>query len=152
MVRHLGANCTIDIRRGKEDGVVVVDVIGDDGGLLIGRRGQTLDAIDYLLNRMVHREAGPCRIVIDVEHYRERRDENLAALARRLADKARETGRVVTLNPMNPRDRRLIHLALRDEPSITTRSQGEGHYRKLDIIPEGISRRRSNSATRGDTG
>ena len=134
---RLGVCCRIEARPGADPGVIQLDVMGDAGGLLIGRRGQTLDALEYLVNRIVTRNedmtAG--RIAIDVEGYRERRREYLDALARRLAQKAKETGSAVTLNPMSPRDRRIVHLALKSYAGVATRSEGEGHYRKLVILP-----------------
>jgi len=137
LLTHIGVSCTVEARPGEEAAVLVLDVTGDNGGLLIGRRGQTLDALDYLLNRIVGRGDGDHvgRVMIDVEHYRDRRRAYLDTLARRLAEKAKQTGRVVTLNPMSPRDRRVVHLALQDDAAVTTRSQGEGHYRKVLILP-----------------
>jgi spoIIIJ-associated protein len=111
---------------------------GDTSGVLIGRRGQTLDAIEYIANRMVAREdesAG--RIVVDSQNYRDRRRQSLEELAHRLAERARRRGKTVTLNPMSPRDRRIVHLALQNERALTTRSAGKGYFRKLLIIPEG---------------
>ena len=110
---------------------------------MIGRRGQTLDALEYLVNRVVGRdgEGGEGRIMVDVERYRERRREALEQLARRLAEKAKLTGRVVTVNPMSPRDRRIVHLTLQDDSGVATRSQGSGHYRKLLLIPSAGGRR-----------
>lgn len=111
---------------------------GDTSGMLIGRRGQTLDALEYIANRVVAREdesAG--RIVVDSQNYRDRRRQSLEELARRLAERARRRGKTVTLNPMSPRDRRIVHLALQNEPALTTRSAGKGYFRKLLIIPEG---------------
>ena len=104
---------------------------------MIGRRGQTLDALEYLVNRIVARseDAPASRIMVDVEGYRERRREYLNELARRLAEKAKQTGRSVTLNPMSPRDRRVVHLALQNDTSVETRSQGQGYYRKMLILP-----------------
>jgi len=132
----IGVSCDVVVRAGSEGGEVVVEVTGDSGGLLIGRRGQTLDALEYMLNRIVSRgEPGGPRLVLDIEGYRERRRQYLDALAHRLADKARQTGRAVTLNPMSARDRRIVHLALHDDQTVATRSQGEGHFRRMMIIP-----------------
>jgi spoIIIJ-associated protein len=137
LLSHLGVSCSVEAHPGTEPGTVSLEVNGDSGGLLIGRRGQTLDAIEYIVNRIVGRgEDGPSRrVMIDVERYRVRRAEYLTTLALRLADKAKESGRVVTLNPMSPRDRRLIHIALQDDSAVVTRSQGDGHYRKILILP-----------------
>jgi spoIIIJ-associated protein len=147
---RLGVTCTVDVRVGDGDAAVVLAVKGDSSGLLIGRRGQTLDALEYLVNRIVARgeEPGQGRIVLDVEAYRERRREYLEALAQRLAEKARQTSRVVTLNPMSPRDRRIVHLALRDDPGVETRSQGQGHFRKILIVPAARARRGASPASR----
>jgi len=140
ILAHLGVTCDFQVRHVDDPDTIVLAVSGDGSGLVIGRRGQTLDAIEYLLNRITGRgdESPGVRIIVDVEGYRERRQESLEQLARRLAAKVRETGRVVTLNPMSPRDRRIVHIALKDE-GVVTRSEGDGHYRRLLIIPENRS-------------
>jgi spoIIIJ-associated protein len=142
LISHLGVSCSVAARLG-EDGSVLLDVTGDAQGLLIGRRGQTLDAIEYIVSRIAARDDEPPgrRIVIDVERYRERRRDHLTTLAERLAGKVRQTGRPVTLNPMSPRDRRIVHLALQEDASVATRSQGEGHFRKILIVPADRSRK-----------
>jgi spoIIIJ-associated protein len=133
---HLGVTCEVEARSDDPEQVTLA-VTGDSSGLLIGRRGQTLDAIEHVINRIAGRgdDGTPSRIVVDVERYRERRQEYLDALARRLADKAKHSRRVITLNPMSPRDRRIVHLALQSDPAIETRSQGEGQFRKILILP-----------------
>ena len=140
---HLGVSCTVTIHEATEPGSILLAVSGEGSGLVIGRRGQTLDALEYLVNRVVGRdgEGGGGRIMVDVERYRERRREALEQLARRLAEKAKLTGRVVTVNPMSPRDRRIVHLTLQDDSGVATRSQGSGHYRKLLLIPSAGGRR-----------
>jgi spoIIIJ-associated protein len=149
LLRHLEVECTIAVQPGEDVGTVLLAVTGDSGGLLIGRRGQTLDALEYIVNRIVAREDGEVgRVVIDVERYRERRQEYLTTLAQRLADKVRHTGRVVTLNPMSPRDRRIVHLALRSDASVVTRSQGDGHYRRVLIVPADRPRQPRQSGRR----
>jgi spoIIIJ-associated protein len=137
ILAHLTAGCDVEVRPGDEPGAFVLDVKGDSGGLVIGRRGQTLDALEYLVNRIVARseDGSISRLVVDVEGYRERRREYLNELARRLAEKAKQTGRSVTLNPMSPRDRRVVHVALQGDTSVATRSQGQGYYRKMLILP-----------------
>ncbi|TMA47168.1 MAG: protein jag [Deltaproteobacteria bacterium] len=137
ILAYLTAGCAVEARTGDEPGTLVLAVKGDSGGLVIGRRGQTLDALEYLVNRIVARseDAPASRIMVDVEGYRERRREYLNELARRLAEKAKQTGRSVTLNPMSPRDRRVVHLALQNDTSVETRSQGQGYYRKMLILP-----------------
>jgi spoIIIJ-associated protein len=137
VLTHLGVSCTVQRVPGDDPEVVALHVDGDSSGLLIGRRGQMLDALEYIVNRIVAKgeDSGGTRVTIDVERYRERRREYLESLAQRLADKAKQTGRPVTLNPMSPRDRRTVHLALQKDGGITTRSQGQGYYRKLLILP-----------------
>jgi spoIIIJ-associated protein len=137
LLGRMDVDCTVEVRSDPAGEAVVLRVSGRDGGIVIGRRGQTLDAIEHLMNRIALRESlsNPTRVRIDVEGYRERRQESLEQLARRLADKAKATGRVVTLNPMSPRDRRVIHITLQSDEDVTTWSQGEGHFRRLLIGP-----------------
>jgi len=143
ILTHLGVSCTVMLREAAEPGTILLAVSGEESGLVIGRRGQTLDALEYLVNREEGRGSDAAgRVVVDVERYRERRRESLEQLARRLAEKAKQTGRVVTLNPMSPRDRRVVHLTLQDDAGVTTRSQGEGHYRKVLVLPSSGSPRR----------
>ncbi len=114
----------------------VLDVAGDDLGLLIGRRGVTLAALQYMINLMVSRKMGSRVLIsVDVEHYRRRREDSLLGLARRMADRVRQTGRSVTLEPMPAAERRIIHLSLSDDDSVTTGSVGEGDRRKVVIYP-----------------
>jgi spoIIIJ-associated protein len=123
----------------QADGTILLSLSASDSGMIIGRRGQTLDAMEHLVSRIVFcddRERG-LRIALDVEGYRQRREESLRQLAHRLAGKAKESGAVVTLNPMSARDRRIVHLALQADPDVTTVSQGEGSYRRLLIMPRG---------------
>jgi spoIIIJ-associated protein len=119
----------------QEDGErICLNIQGDGSGLLIGRKGQTLDAMEYLLNKMIPKNLeGRKRIVVDTENYRARREESLMRLAQRLGDKARQLGRPVTVSPMNAHDRRLVHLALQNDRSLRTRSTGTGLYRKIVI-------------------
>jgi spoIIIJ-associated protein len=141
---HLADDARVELATEKNaDGNVVLSVLTEDSGAIIGRRGQTLDALEHIVNRIVLRDerAATARIAIDVEGYRERRQESLEELAKRLAGKARQTGQIVTLNPLSPRDRRIIHLTLEGEPGVTTRSEGEGVFRRLLIVPERRSRR-----------
>lgn len=140
ILSHLVDSPKVEQRAGVPDerGSIRLSLSGGDSGMIIGRRGQTLDALEHIVNRIVFRDdTDPgLRVSLDVEGYRERRQKSLEELAERLAAKARETGRFVTLNPMSPRDRRIVHLALQSDPSVSTRSEGEGHYRKLVIVPK----------------
>jgi spoIIIJ-associated protein len=138
LLRYLAADCRVDLQTNIDPEAPVLHVSGGGSGLVIGRRGETLDALEYLVNRIVARgEEASGRVMIDVEHYRERRRQYLEQLAHRLADKAKQTGRPVTLNPMSPRDRRIVHLALQDDGQVSTRSHGDGIYRKMTIHPGG---------------
>ena len=114
----------------------VLDVEGDDLGILIGRRGQTLASLQYVLNLIVSRQADR-RVAfgVDVDSYRRRREEALVGLAKRMAARVRGTGRSVTLEPMPPNERRIVHLALAEDPAVMTVSIGEGEARKVAITP-----------------
>ena len=151
LLSHLGIQCEVGFEPATEDAVVSLAVRGDSSALLIGKHGQTLDAIEYILNRIVIRESGStARIEVDVEGYRARRAESLVATARRMAEKVRETGRPATVDLMNPRDRRIVHMALKDEGGVTSRSQGDGFLRKLIILPAGKRRNGPRSARDGE--
>ena len=115
---------------------ILLNVKGDGGGLLIGRRGQNLDAIQYIVNKAANRSAnGRKMIIIDTEAYRKRREESLIALAEKLGEKVKKTKKAITVSHMNAHDRRIIHMALQDDESLTTKSRGEGEYRKILILP-----------------
>jgi len=135
LLRLLGIEAEVELRDEPER--VLLSIKSDGTGLLIGRKGETLDALEYLITKMVHKGAeDKKRIVIDTENYRSRREESLVTLAHRLADKAKKLGRPVTISPMNAHDRRIIHLALQEDKTLRTRSTGTGLYRKVVISPE----------------
>ncbi|HVO69051.1 MAG TPA: RNA-binding cell elongation regulator Jag/EloR [Aggregatilineaceae bacterium] len=114
----------------------VLQIRGRDLGVLIGRRGETLTALQYITRLIASRELQRrINIVLDVEGYKSRREEMLRRLAKRMADQAVQTGRTVVLEPMPPYERRIVHLALRDHPEVTTESIGEGDHRKVTIVP-----------------
>jgi len=114
----------------------VLDVEGDDLGILIGRRGETLSSLQYLLNLMVSRQLGQhMTFTVDVEGYRQRREKQLNSLAFRMADQVKRTRRPVMLEPMPPNERRIIHLALAEDRQVETSSVGEGDTRKVEISP-----------------
>jgi spoIIIJ-associated protein len=135
LLHLLGVEAEVELRDEPER--VLLSIKSDGSGLLIGRKGETLDALEYLINKIVHKGAeDKKRIVLDTENYRSRREESLVNLAHRLADKAKKMGRPVTISPMNAHDRRIIHLALQDDKILRTRSTGTGLYRKVVISPE----------------
>jgi spoIIIJ-associated protein len=116
----------------------VLDIEGEDLGLLIGRRGTTLAALQYMVNVMLTRKMDSRVLVtVDVEHYHRRREETLQNLARRMADRVRQSRRPITLEPMPAGERRIIHIALADNPSVITASTGFGEGRKIVIKPRG---------------
>ncbi len=115
---------------------IILNIQGDGDGLLIGRGGQTLDAIQYLTSKVLNKNGnGGKRIILDTENYRKKREENLTALAEKLGEKAKRIKRPVTVNPMNAHDRRIIHMALQNDSDLITRSRGEGAFRKIIIVP-----------------
>lgn len=113
----------------------VLDVRGDDLGILIGRRGETLASLQYAVNLIVGRKLdGTAVFGVDVEGYKRRREEALRKLALRMAERVKETGRSVTLEPMPANERRIVHLALAQDPKVETASLGEGEHRKVSIV------------------
>ena len=121
-----------------------IDLIGPNMGVLIGKRGQTLDSLQYLVSLVVNKEADQfIRVKLDTENYRDRRKETLETLAHNLASKVRKTGKKFTLEPMNPYERRIIHYTLQDNKFVETHSEGEEPFRKVIITP---AKRRSTSS------
>ncbi len=118
-----------------------LEIKGDGSGILIGRHGQTLDALEYIVNRIVARrirDAAP--IMLETEAYRARRRQQLHRMALSMGERAKREHESVTLEPMPPRDRRVIHLALKEDPMLTTRSSGDGFLRAIEIVPVGAPR------------
>ena len=119
-----------------EAGGPVIDLAGDDSGLLIGRRGQTLQALQFLVTLIVRKRLGEdVRVVLDVENYRQRRETSLRDMAAKVASRVAQTNRSITLEPMSPADRRIIHTSLSQHPGVRTESAGEGENRKVTIMP-----------------
>jgi len=124
----------------EDDEHISLVIHGPDTGLIIGKKGQTLDAIQHLVNKIVSHGKGEGEgkpIHLDSEGYRARRAEALIELANRLAEKARKTGRPVAADPMSAADRRIIHVTLAEAEGVTTRSEGEGVHRHLIVVPTG---------------
>lgn len=116
------------------DGALSINMTGEHMGILIGKRGQTLDALQYLANRVANKQQeGYVRVKLDTENYRARREETLRHLAKNIAHKVKRTRRPVALEPMNPYERRIIHSALQSDPYVTTHSEGEEPYRKVVV-------------------
>ena len=117
-----------------EDGALCVDMKGEHMGILIGKRGQTLDSLQYLANRVANKhQDGYVRVKLDTENYRARREETLRHLAKNIAHKVKRSRRPFVLEPMNPYERRIIHSALQSDPYVTTHSEGEEPYRKVVV-------------------
>jgi spoIIIJ-associated protein len=120
-----------------QDGVIRINITGKDMGLLIGRKGETLNAVQFILSMMVNRGLDErVRIVLDVEDYRLRKEESLKSLAVSLSERVKRTRRSVVMRPMGPHERRVVHTALQGDPEIVTYSQGEEPHRKVVISPK----------------
>jgi spoIIIJ-associated protein len=139
----MGIQATVRIRQDEgtptdEDAPpVVLDILGNDLGILIGRRGQTLHDLQYVTRLITSREVGEwVHLVVDVEKYKVRREKALKQLANRLAERVVLTQQPLALEPMPPHERRIIHITLRDHPIVTTESVGKGDRRKVTIIPK----------------
>ena len=124
----------ININLKEDEGVMEIDLEGPEMGILIGKRGQTLDSLQYLTSLFVNKKREKyIRVKLDTENYRERRNKTLENLAKNMAFKVKRTRRSVTLEPMNPYERRVIHSALQNDSYVTTHSEGEEPYRKVVI-------------------
>jgi spoIIIJ-associated protein len=117
-----------------EDGALSIDMEGENMGILIGKRGQTLDSLQYLTNRVANKmQEGYVRVKLDTENYRQRRKETLENLAKNIAHKVKRTKKSVSLEPMNPYERRIIHSALQGDKYVSTHSEGEEPYRRVVV-------------------
>lgn len=141
----MGVNTTIEVKPGETGEEIILDIHGDNSGLLIGRKGQTLEALQYLLTRIISERQGreSPQLVVDTGNYRERRQKSLEDMALRLGEKAKRQRKTVTIDALSAAERRIIHVALQDDPWLTTESLGRGAYRRLLIIPEGDRKRRN---------
>ena len=120
----------------ETDDTIILSIVGDDSGLLIGRRGQNLDALQYILNKAINKSDSERKmIVVDSEEYRKRREESLLGMAERIREKVKKTQKPLSLSHMNAHDRRIIHLALQEDEALVTKSRGEGEYRKVIVLP-----------------
>lgn len=132
VTKEMGLTLDITAKQGKE--ALYIDIEGKDSGTIIGKRGQTLDAIQYLTSLVVNKDDSDyVRVVVDAENYRSKREKTLEQLALRLASKVAKSKRSVKLEPMNPYERKIIHATLQNHPSVTTRSEGQDPYRRVII-------------------
>lgn len=142
LLARMKVNASVTTQWGEPDEAdgarpVLADVRGDDLSILIGRKGETLAALQYLARLLVSKELDRgVNLVVDVEGFRQRRHEQLRRMARRTAEQVIQRGRAIALEPMPPDERRLVHLELRDHPQVYTESVGEGSRRKVTIIPK----------------
>ena len=132
ITEKMGLNLTIKARVGED--IVHLDIEGKDSGTVIGKRGATLDAIQYLTSLVVNKDSEKyIKVVVDAENYRSKRQKTLESLANRLASKVQKTKKYVKLEPMNPYERKIIHATLQKNPNVVTRSEGEEPYRRVVI-------------------
>lgn len=134
---------TIETSYDEEEKELSINLVGDDMGILIGKRGQTLDSLQYLVSMVLNKDSeGYLRVKLDTENYRARRKETLETLAKNIAYKVKRTKRSVSLEPMNPYERRIIHAALQNDKYVTTRSEGEDPFRHVVIfLKKDVNRR-----------
>lgn len=145
MFRAMNMEVRSTIDYNENDRTMNITFSGDEMGILIGKRGQTLDSLQYIISLVVNKESDAyIRVKVDTENYRERRKETLESLAKNIAYKVKRTRRSVALEPMNPYERRIIHSALQSDRYVETHSEGEEPYRKVVITLRRYSREKSN--------
>lgn len=137
ILEELAPGCRVDESPSADPETICLTVSGEEAGRVIGHHGHTLDALEHLLNRIVFREERRAsgRLALDAEGYRARRQDQLSRQALRVASRVRETGRPVAMEPMTARERRLVHIALRDYAGVSTASEGEGEERHVVVSP-----------------
>lgn len=138
VVALMNMDCRVHIKKPQddEDRDIRLEIAGPDAGRIIGKKGQVLSALQFLSNRVLNRPGEERRYVtVDAEGYRSRRDNSLASMAKRLGKQAVNDGKIITFEPMSPRDRRVVHLALAKFEGVITKSEGDGDDRRVQIIP-----------------
>lgn len=134
IVKEILSEASVEVR--TERGETFLNIVGDGSGIFIGKRGQTLEAFQYLINKIrMNKFRQSLHITVDSESYRSRHIESLVSLAGRLSEKAKKRGGPVTTNPLSPADRRIIHMTLKKDAELTTWSKGEGNLKKVIIAP-----------------
>jgi spoIIIJ-associated protein len=140
ILRGMGLRASVEVLpdAGAEDSrAFVLNIVGDDLGVLIGRRGETLRDLEYMTRLLAaHKTAQPTKLVVDVEGYRTRRERSLRELAKRMAERVQTNRQPITLEAMPPNERRIVHISLRDHLTVKTQSIGEGDHRRVMIIPK----------------
>jgi len=134
IISLISSDTKISARKTVDD--IVLNIEGDNPGILIGPKGKTLEALEYIINKAVNKASEKkVRVIVDAENYRQRREEFLERLAFRMGEKAKKTRRTVTIDPISPHDRRIVHLALKEDYQLQTKSNGEGFFKSVFIIP-----------------
>jgi spoIIIJ-associated protein len=134
LLDRMGAK--VEVEGFLKEETLYLEIKGDREGILIGRHGRTLESLQILINRMVNKRlAKPVRVVLDIDDYRKRRADTLTEMAVRIGEKAKSKGHPLSIGPFDAHDRRLIHIALKEDPSLRTESLGEGKLKKVTIIP-----------------
>ncbi|MCJ7803217.1 MAG: KH domain-containing protein [Desulfobacterales bacterium] len=134
LLERMGVKTEVEVF--LKEGVLYLEIKGDQEGILIGKHGRTLESLQLLINRMVNKRLENARrVILDIDDYQKRRTDSMAQMAQRLGEKAKKTGHSLTVGPFNAHDRRIIHVTLKEDPSLKTESLGEGELKKVKIIP-----------------
>jgi spoIIIJ-associated protein len=149
----MGEKCEVVPGPDRDPESLELEIRGDGSGILIGRHGQTLDALEYIVNRaLARRLKDAINVTLDTEAYRARRRQQIHRMALSMGERAKREHAAVKLDPMAPRERRIVHLALKDDPLITTRSSGEGYIRAIEIVPVGPAARKQPASPQRERG
>ena len=125
-----------EVEASVREGELYIEIKSDEGGILIGKQGRTLESLQTLISRMVNKQVKkPVGIILDIADYKRRRVDSLTKMASRLGDRVKKTGKEVAVGPFSAHDRRIIHITLKEDPSLKTESLGEGEWKKIKIIP-----------------
>jgi spoIIIJ-associated protein len=134
LLERIGVEAEVEVV--TKEGDLHLEIRGNQEGILIGKHGRTLDSLQVLINRMVNKRLErPIKIVLDINDYRKRKTENLKKMAIRVGEEVKSKGLSLTMGPFDAHDRRLVHIALKEDPSVRTESLGEGKLKKIKIIP-----------------
>lgn len=151
ILKHVSLPSVVEYEAEEEH--VVLNIISNGSGLLIGKRGKTLNALQFLVSKIVARESGEnVSVIVDTEGYRAKRQESLTELAQQLSDKVKKSHRPLTTGPMSSQDRRVIHLALKEDHEVRTKSKGEGNLRRVVIYPVRKGRKPQNKINITESG
>ena len=149
ILNRMGIKASVESTVAENGEEIILEISADNSGVLIGRKGQTLEALQYLVTRITGERTGSegPHIIVDIENYRARRRKSLEDMALRLGEKAKRQRKTVSVDALSAADRRVIHAVLQDDPWVTTKSLGQGSYRRLLIIPEGDRKKREEAET-----